>query len=41
VQLFTPVIDEAGRLEGLTPLGTFWGLVLPLAKPGVAVAAFY
>lgn len=34
-------IDEAGRIDGLTPFGTFWRLVLPLAKPGVAVAAFY
>jgi arabinogalactan oligomer/maltooligosaccharide transport system permease protein len=34
-------IDEAGQIDGLTPFGTFWRLVLPLAKPGVAVAAFY
>ncbi|WP_406196007.1 carbohydrate ABC transporter permease [Kitasatospora sp. NBC_01560] len=34
-------IDEAGRVDGLTPLGTFWRLVLPLARPGLAVAAFY
>ncbi|MFG2571753.1 sugar ABC transporter permease [Streptomyces sp. NPDC048481] len=34
-------IDEAGRVDGLTPFGTFFRLVLPLAKPGLAVAAFY
>ncbi|MFE2728920.1 sugar ABC transporter permease [Kitasatospora sp. NPDC059327] len=34
-------IDEAGRVDGLTPIGTFWRLVLPLARPGLAVAAFY
>lgn len=34
-------IDEAGRVDGLTPFGTFLRLVLPLAKPGLAVAAFY
>ncbi|MZD04247.1 ABC transporter permease subunit [Streptomyces sp. SID5785] len=34
-------IDEAGRIDGLSPFGTFWRLILPLAKPGIAVAAFY
>ncbi|WP_031102839.1 sugar ABC transporter permease [Streptomyces sp. NRRL S-146] len=34
-------IDEAGRVDGLTPFGTFARLILPLAKPGLAVAAFY
>lgn len=34
-------IDEAGRVDGLTPFGTFYRLVLPLARPGLAVAAFY
>lgn len=34
-------IDEAGRIDGLTPFGTFWRLVLPLARPGLAVTAFY
>ncbi|MER5886605.1 carbohydrate ABC transporter permease [Streptomyces sp. NPDC001941] len=34
-------IDEAGRVDGLNPFGTFWRLVLPLAKPGLAVTAFY
>lgn len=34
-------IDEAGRVDGLTPFGTFWRLVLPLARPGLAVTAFF
>lgn len=34
-------IDEAGRIDGLNPFGTFWRLVLPLARPGLAVTAFY
>jgi arabinogalactan oligomer/maltooligosaccharide transport system permease protein len=34
-------IDEAGRIDGLTPFGTFWRLIVPLARPGLAVAAFY
>ncbi len=34
-------IDEAGRIDGLTPFGTFWRLILPLARPGLAVTAFY
>jgi arabinogalactan oligomer/maltooligosaccharide transport system permease protein len=34
-------IDEAGRVDGLSPFGTFWRLILPLAKPGLAVVAFY
>lgn len=34
-------IDEAGRVDGLTPFGTFWRLIVPLAKPGLAVTAFY
>lgn len=34
-------IDEAGRVDGLSPFGTFYRLILPLARPGLAVAAFY
>ncbi|MFF0462306.1 sugar ABC transporter permease [Streptomyces mexicanus] len=34
-------IDEAGRVDGLSPFGTFLRLILPLARPGLAVAAFY
>ncbi|MGY0062414.1 sugar ABC transporter permease [Streptomyces sp. LZ34] len=34
-------IDESGRVDGLNPFGTFWRLVVPLAKPGLAVTGFY
>lgn len=34
-------IDEAGRIDGLSPFGTFWRLIVPLAKPGIAVTVFY
>jgi arabinogalactan oligomer/maltooligosaccharide transport system permease protein len=34
-------IDEAGRVDGLTPFGAFWRLIVPLARPGLAVTAFY
>ncbi|KAB2349565.1 sugar ABC transporter permease [Actinomadura rudentiformis] len=34
-------IDQAGQIDGLTPFGAFFRLILPLAKPGLAVAAFY
>ncbi|MEV6960413.1 ABC transporter permease subunit [Streptomyces sp. NPDC051207] len=34
-------IDEAGRVDGLSPFGTFVRLILPLARPGLAVAGFY
>ena len=34
-------IDEAGLVDGLTPFGTFWRLIMPLARPGLAVTAFY
>ncbi|WP_433267625.1 sugar ABC transporter permease [Actinosynnema sp. CS-041913] len=34
-------IDEAGRVDGLSPFGVFWRLVMPLARPGLAVTAFY
>jgi arabinogalactan oligomer/maltooligosaccharide transport system permease protein len=34
-------IDEAGRVDGLSPFGAFWRLILPLARPGLAVAVFY
>ena len=34
-------IDEAGKVDGLTLFGTFWRLILPLARPGLAVTAFY
>ncbi|WP_016701552.1 sugar ABC transporter permease [Actinoalloteichus spitiensis] len=34
-------IDEAGRMDGLSPFGVFWRLMLPLARPGLAVTGFY
>jgi arabinogalactan oligomer/maltooligosaccharide transport system permease protein len=34
-------IDEAGRIDGLSPFGTFWRLIIPLARPGIAVTVFY
>jgi arabinogalactan oligomer/maltooligosaccharide transport system permease protein len=34
-------IDEAGLMDGLSPFGSFARLVLPLARPGLAVTAFY
>ncbi|HET6633629.1 MAG TPA: carbohydrate ABC transporter permease [Streptomyces sp.] len=34
-------IDESGRVDGLSPFGTFWRLIMPLAKPGLAVTGFY
>ncbi len=34
-------LDEAAALDGLGPFQTFWRVVLPLARPGLAVTAFY
>jgi arabinogalactan oligomer/maltooligosaccharide transport system permease protein len=34
-------LEEAGRIDGLTPFGTFWRIVVPLSLPGVAVTCFY
>ncbi|OIV36864.1 ABC transporter permease [Mangrovactinospora gilvigrisea] len=34
-------LDEAGQMDGLTPFGTFYRIVLPLARPGLAVTAFF
>lgn len=34
-------IDEAGRVDGLSPFGVFWRLILPLAKPALSVTGFY
>jgi arabinogalactan oligomer / maltooligosaccharide transport system permease protein len=34
-------IDEAGRVDGLSPFGVFWRIVVPLSVPGLAVTAFY
>ena len=34
-------LEEAGRIDGLTPFGTFWRIVIPLLLPGLAVTFFY
>jgi arabinogalactan oligomer/maltooligosaccharide transport system permease protein len=34
-------IEEAARVDGLSPFGAFWRIVLPLSLPGLAVTAFY
>lgn len=34
-------LDEAAALDGAGPFETFWRVVLPLARPGLAVTAFY
>ncbi len=34
-------LDEAAALDGLGPFGTFYRVVLPLSRPGLAVTAFY
>ena len=34
-------LDEAAALDGLGPFGTFYKVILPLARPGIAVTAFY
>lgn len=34
-------LEEAGRIDGLTPFGTFWRIVMPLSLPGLAVTCFY
>ena len=31
-------LEESGEVDGLTPLGAFWHLTLPLSTPGVATA---
>jgi arabinogalactan oligomer/maltooligosaccharide transport system permease protein len=34
-------LDEAAAIDGCGPFATFWKVVLPLARPGIAVTAFY
>lgn len=34
-------LDEAAAIDGLGPFATFWRVVLPLARPGLAVTAFF
>lgn len=32
-------VEESGEVDGLTPIGAFWHLTLPLSTPGIATAA--
>jgi arabinogalactan oligomer/maltooligosaccharide transport system permease protein len=34
-------LDEAAAMDGCGPFGIFWRIVLPLARPGLAVTAFF
>ncbi|MEI0531825.1 carbohydrate ABC transporter permease [Brachyspira pilosicoli] len=34
-------LDESGRIDGLSASGILFRIILPLAAPGIAVAAFY
>jgi arabinogalactan oligomer/maltooligosaccharide transport system permease protein len=34
-------LDEAAALDGLGPFQTFYRVILPLARPGLAVTMFY
>jgi arabinogalactan oligomer/maltooligosaccharide transport system permease protein len=34
-------LDEAAHLDGCGPFTTFWRIILPLARPGIAVTAFF
>jgi arabinogalactan oligomer / maltooligosaccharide transport system permease protein len=34
-------LDEAGAIDGLGPFATFWRVILPLSRPGLAVTAFF
>ena len=34
-------LDEAAALDGLGPFQIFWRVILPLARPGLAVTMFY
>ncbi|HEU4545699.1 MAG TPA: ABC transporter permease subunit, partial [Microlunatus sp.] len=34
-------LDEAAALDGLGPFATFYRVILPLARPGLAVTMFY
>lgn len=38
---FPRELEEAAALDGLTPLGIFWRIVLPLAKPALAAQAVF
>jgi arabinogalactan oligomer/maltooligosaccharide transport system permease protein len=34
-------LDEAANMDGCGPFATFWRVILPLARPGLAVTAFF
>ncbi|CAJ1001630.1 MULTISPECIES: carbohydrate ABC transporter permease [Bacillales] len=34
-------LEEAARVDGLSPFGTFYRIVLPLSLPGIAVTGFF
>jgi arabinogalactan oligomer/maltooligosaccharide transport system permease protein len=34
-------LDEAAQMDGCGPFQTFWRIILPLARPGLAVTAFF
>jgi arabinogalactan oligomer / maltooligosaccharide transport system permease protein len=34
-------LDEAASVDGCGPFGTFWRVIMPLARPGLAVTAFF
>jgi arabinogalactan oligomer / maltooligosaccharide transport system permease protein len=34
-------LDEAAAIDGCGPFATFWRVILPLARPGLAVTAFF
>ncbi|MBF2007933.1 MAG: carbohydrate ABC transporter permease [Chlorogloeopsis fritschii C42_A2020_084] len=38
---FPKELEEAAALDGLTPFGIFWRIVLPLAKPALAAQAVF
>ena len=36
-----PDLDESARVDGATPAQVFWGVVLPLATPVLAVVGLF
>jgi arabinogalactan oligomer/maltooligosaccharide transport system permease protein len=34
-------LDEAAAIDGCGPFGVFWRVIVPLARPGLAVTAFF
>ena len=41
VQFWADEYRMNAAIDGLNPFGVFWRLIVPLARPGLAVAAFY